>query len=71
MSGDQKPLVNFFHGMEFAYGSLRNPGFSLRRPLFREPAYGTYGGNAGIATMDSGFYTVLRLNKFLRSTKEY
>ena len=40
-----KPLSGFFDGKEFAYGSLRNPRFSLRRSLFLTSAYGAYGGN--------------------------
>ena len=42
-----KPLSGFFDGKEFAYGSLRNPRFSLRRSLFLTSAYGAYGGNVG------------------------
>ena len=45
MSEDQKPLSGFFDGKEFAYSSLRNPRFSLRRSLFLTSAYGAYGGN--------------------------
>ena len=40
-----KPLSSFFDGKEFAYGSFRNPRFSLRRSLFLTNTYGAYGGN--------------------------
>ena len=43
-------ILNSFDGNDFAYGSLRNPLFCLRRPRCTQRAYGAYGGTRAQTT---------------------